>query len=68
MELFDFLKGSNSKSAGAEPQLIFKDGSAAFEYACKFLECPLHEGSFLLCGFTSIGKASDVRQLFGTAF
>src|SRR5437867_5492091 len=47
MGLFDFLKGSSAAPTGAIPPLFFKDGLAAFEYSCKFMECPLHEKSFL---------------------
>ena len=59
MGLFDFLKGSDARPVNSAPPLVFKDGLAAFEYACKFLECPLHEGSFLPA------VVQDPRETFG---
>ena len=63
MGIFDFLKGKTTEPAsfrdGAMPPLIFKDGPAALEYACKYLDCPLQEGSFLPA------VVLDPRQLFG---
>lgn len=47
--MFDFFKRKlRPANAGtAFPPLHFKDGGAALEYACKYLECPLNEGAFL---------------------
>lgn len=41
--------------------LPFKDNAAAFEYACTYLSCPLHEGSMLPA------LVQDGATLFGTA-
>ena len=42
------------------PPRFFRDGIAALRYACKFLECPLHEGAFLPA------VVLDARELFET--
>lgn len=61
MGLFDFLKGSGSPAPTGAPPLFFKDGHAAFEYSCKFMECPLHEGAFLPA------IVLDPRELIGAS-
>ena len=62
--MFDFFKRKkpihSSASESGIPPLYFKDGNAALEYACKFMECPLGEGSFLPA------VVLDSRELFGT--
>lgn len=50
-----------SKASADAPPLFFKDGASALEYACKYLLCPLKEGSVLPA------VVLDSRQLFGTA-
>ena len=45
----------------AIPSLFFMDGVAALEYACQFMKCPLHEGSFLPA------IVLDSREMFGAA-
>lgn len=45
----------------AIPPLFFKDGVAALEYACKFMKCPLYEGSSLPA------IVLDPREMFGAA-
>ena len=42
------------------PPLYFNDGTAAIEYACKFMDCALDEGNFLPA------VVMDSRELFGT--
>lgn len=61
MGLLDFLKGRGAPSSGESPPLFFKDGAAAFEYSCKFMECPLHEGAFLPA------LVLDPREMFGAS-
>lgn len=64
MGIFDFLRGKSarpSSAASAMPPLMFKDGAAALEYACKYMECPLHEGTLLPA------LVVDPRQLFGAS-
>ena len=39
--------GQKSTDTDPVPPLAFKDGMAAIEYACKYMKCPLQEGSFL---------------------
>lgn len=39
-------KVSSDGDAGRPPR-FFPDGIAALRYACRLLECPLHEGAFL---------------------
>src|SRR6202030_238606 len=46
--------------AGIGP-LYFRDGAAAFDYICKYMECPIAEGSSLPA------LVLDSRELFGTA-
>jgi hypothetical protein len=62
--MFDFLKRTKTATtrtdAGIGP-LYFKDGAAAFGYICKYMECPLSEGSYLPA------LVLDSRELFGTA-
>jgi hypothetical protein len=43
------------------PPLFFKDGASAFEHACQYMECPLHEGSMLPA------LVLDAHKLFGVA-
>ena len=49
MSLFDLFK--NKKAAPAAPapapSNVFTSGAEALDYACKYLECPLRERSFL---------------------
>jgi hypothetical protein len=45
MGLFNFLKRGNAPTTSVP--LAFSDGRAAFEYSCRFMECPLNEGSYL---------------------
>ena len=62
--MFEFFKRKKptrpSASENVIPQLCFEDGNAALEYACKFMECPLGEGSFLPA------VVLDSRELFDT--
>jgi hypothetical protein len=43
------------------PPLYFKDGDAALEYACEYMDCELHEGTLLPA------IVVDARAMFGTA-
>lgn len=61
MGLFDFLKGGDLSVPGGPSPLFFKDGHAAFEYSCKFMDCPLHEGAFLPA------VVLDPRELLGSS-
>lgn len=62
--MFGFFKRKQPKARptpeGRFPPLYFKDNAAAFEYACKFLQCHLAEGSFLPA------LVLDSKELFGT--
>ena len=62
--MFEFFKRKKATPSSASkkdmPPLYFKDGNAALEYACKFMECPLREGSFLPA------VVLDSRESFGT--
>lgn len=62
--MFEFLKRKKATPASGGdsniPPLFFKDGTAAFEYACRFMECPLRGGVFLPA------VVLDSRELFGT--
>jgi len=48
--VFEF-KRKNAKASSdgdpGRPPRFFQDGIAALRYACRLLECPLHEGAFL---------------------
>ena len=62
--MFDFFKRKKSiklptKDSGIPP-LYFNDGTAAFEYACKYMECALDDSSLLPA------LILDSRKLFGT--
>ena len=61
--MFEFLKRKKVMSpqaiAGGAP-LYFRDGTAAIEYACTYLECPLGTDAYLP------GVVLDSRALFGT--
>jgi hypothetical protein len=63
-DMFEFLKRTKTPAtcpdAGVGP-LYFKDGAAAFGYICKYMECPLGEGSALPA------LILDARELFGGA-
>jgi hypothetical protein len=60
-EFFNRKKPSTSSGSWTDiPPLVFEDGSAALEYACKFMECSLHEGSNLPA------VVLDSRELFAT--
>jgi hypothetical protein len=64
MGLFEFFKRKSppvTYTVSGMPPLFFKDGTAAIEYACKFMECPLQEGSFLPA------RVLDPREMFGAA-
>lgn len=64
MAIFDFFKRKGPGRASTEagiPPLFFKDGASALEYACKFMECPLHDGSFLPA------LVLDPREMLGAA-
>lgn len=62
--MFSFFKRKQPKAPSTpeagSPPLFFKDNPAAFEYACKFLQCHLTEGSFLPA------LVLDSKELFGT--
>ncbi|HEY7758167.1 MAG TPA: hypothetical protein VIA64_02010 [Burkholderiales bacterium] len=48
--MFEFKRRNPRASSDGEvgrPARAFQDGIAALRYACRFLECPLHEGVFL---------------------
>jgi hypothetical protein len=48
--MFEFKRRNPRASSDGEvgrPARFFQDGIAALRYACRFLECPLHEGAFL---------------------
>lgn len=59
--MFEFFKRKKpaALSGGGGPPLFFKDGTAALQYACKSMECPLHEGSCLPA------VVLDSRELLG---
>ena len=61
--MFEF-KRKNPKASGdgdvGQPPRSFQDGIAALRFACKFLECPLHEGTILPA------VVIDGRDLFGS--
>jgi len=61
--MFKFLKRKHQLPARSEgfPPLHFRDGSGALEYACKYLECSLHEGALLPA------LVLDARELFGAS-
>jgi len=73
--MFEFKRLNPKASSDGEvgrPPRFFPDGIAALRYACKFLECPLHEGVFLpavvldpeeLFGAASIVKSADGSQV-----
>jgi hypothetical protein len=52
-------KVSSDGDAGRPPR-FFPDGIAALRYACRLLQCPLHEGAFLPA------VVLDPREVFGT--
>jgi hypothetical protein len=61
--MFEFKRTKPKVSSDGDigrPPRFFPDGIAALRYACKFLECPLHEGTFLPA------VVLDPRELFGT--
>jgi hypothetical protein len=62
--MFEFFKRKKPAAPSCDgsniPPLFFKDGPAAIEYACKFMECSLHEGRSLPA------VVLDSRELFGT--
>ena len=49
MSLFDLFKNKKAAPAGPAPAPpnVFASGAEALDYACKYLECPLRERSFL---------------------
>jgi hypothetical protein len=60
--MFEFKRiKSNVSSDGdiGRPPRFFPDGISALRYACKFLECPLQEGTFLPA------VVLEPRELFG---
>lgn len=61
--MFEFFKRKKPMvplaDASGVPVLFFKDGSAAIEYACKYMDCTLKEGSFLPA------IVLDAKELFG---
>jgi hypothetical protein len=58
--MFEFLKRKKSPATTVNvPPLFFKDGAAAFEYACEYLECPLRKGRLLPA------LVLDARELLG---
>jgi hypothetical protein len=63
--MFDFFKRKKTPSASTSsvtvPPFFFKDGQAAIEYCCEYMECPLSEGCFLPA------LVLDARTEFGTA-
>jgi hypothetical protein len=61
--MFEFKRKKPKVSSDGDvgqPPRFFPDGIAALRYACKFLECPLQEGTFLPA------VVLDPRELFGT--
>jgi hypothetical protein len=61
--MFEFKRTKPNVSSDGDigrPPRFFPDGIAALRYACKFLECPLHEGTFLPA------VVLDPRELFGS--
>ena len=61
--MFEFKRKNPKVSSDGDvgrPPRSFQDGIAAFRYACKFLECPLHEGAFLPA------VVLDPLEVFGT--
>ena len=61
--MFEFKRRNPKVSSDGDlgrPPRFFQDGIAALRYACKFLECPLHEGAFLPA------VVLDPREVFGT--
>lgn len=62
--MFNFFRRktiSNKSAIGRDfPPLHFKDGNAALEYACRYMECSLNDGSLLPA------LVLDSRELFGT--
>jgi hypothetical protein len=63
--VFDFLKRKKSQPTGSPPKVIpplyFKDGEAALQYCCKYMENPLGAGRSL------VALVLDARKEFGTA-
>lgn len=62
--MFDFFKRKKPVATGGDggmPPLFFKDGTAALEYACKFMECPLEEN----CVLPAV--VLDTTELLGTS-
>lgn len=46
--MFGLFKQKNKYGIeGHSPPLKFKSGDEAFRYACKYLECPMHENTIL---------------------
>ena len=48
--VFEFKRRNQKASSDGDagrPARFFQDGIAALRYACRLLECPLHEGVFL---------------------
>lgn len=45
--MFGLFKRKKSAIEDHSLPLKFKSGNEAFEYACKYLECPLHENAML---------------------
>jgi hypothetical protein len=61
--MFEFKRRNPKVSSDGDvgrPPRFFPDGIAALRYACKLLECPLHEGAFLPA------VVLDPREVFGT--
>jgi hypothetical protein len=62
MTWFKFRRRRETPAAPAIP-LLFKDTEAAFEYACQYLDCWLHEGlaiPAIVMDATRFGAASQV--------
>lgn len=60
--MFEFKRKNPKVSSDGDvgrPARFFQDGIAALRFACKFLECPLHEGVFLPA------VVLDPREVFG---
>jgi hypothetical protein len=60
--MFEFKRKNPKASSDGDigrPPRVFPDGIAAFRYACKFLECPLHEAALLPA------LVLDPREVFG---
>ncbi|MGB3746583.1 MAG: zeta toxin family protein [Rhodanobacter sp.] len=62
--MFSIFKRKGQKQGAAAghsmPPLYFKDGNAALEYACEYMDCDLREGALLPA------VVMDARSMFGT--